>query len=287
MALINRSFFYGDISIPDLENPLVQESINYVIDKREKDLLVKLFGYKMYKDFMSGLMASSVDPKWTHLLTGTDYQDGSNNLHNWRGIVSQPDGILAAMDSANVFEIVVGRGGPFDPEIGSNSTIIPPQFVGTEFIFEMRGVGMLTREEYSVVDDVLTFTGSEGSIVFPDPLFGSETSYVGGPSRFFFKAPTLAVNTMAGSYKESMIANYVYYWHRRDNASRTTAMGPEVISSSENSDNVSPSPKMVRAWNEMVDWIEEMNHYLEVKSALYPDRRPSDYDWSYINTFNI
>lgn len=63
--------------------------------------------------------------------------------------------------------------------------------------------------------------------------------------------------------KESPIANYVYYWWMRNHASRTSAIG-EVVPVAENSERTSPIGKMVRAWNEMVDWNYEVLDILTV-----------------------
>ena len=50
------------------------------------------------------------------------------------------------------------------------------------------------------------------------------------------------------------IANYVYYWYRRNDVSITTGIG-EMETDSDNSVRVSSALKMCRAWNEMVEWV--------------------------------
>ena len=54
--------------------------------------------------------------------------------------------------------------------------------------------------------------------------------------------------------KISPIANYVYYWYRRNDVSITTGIG-EMETDSDNSVRVSSALKMCRAWNEMVEWV--------------------------------
>jgi hypothetical protein len=49
-----------------------------------------------------------------------------------------------------------------------------------------------------------------------------------------------------------------------DNATNTTATG-EVIPVNENSTRTSPSRKMVRAWNEMVDMVNQAARFMQVK----------------------
>ncbi len=90
---------------------------------------------------------------------------------------------------------------------------------------------------------------------------------------------------------ESMIANYVYYWYIRNNHTQTAAMG-EVKGANENSVIANPSLKMVRAWNEMSCWINELVCYLNARKDDYTGW--SDHDvWCMrrkfrpINEFNI
>lgn len=73
--------------------------------------------------------------------------------------------------------------------------------------------------------------------------------------------------------KQSIIANYVYYWYTRDQASQTVGMG-ESLPKAENAERFSFANKQVRAWNEMVDWIHELYHFLREHQAEYPEFEP-------------
>lgn len=66
-------------------------------------------------------------------------------------------------------------------------------------------------------------------------------------------------------FKQSLIANYVYYWWQRSNGSLTTGTG-EV-----QGNDVSPAYKMCRAWNEFVDWLRETVSFLNDNKDTYPD----------------
>lgn len=84
---------------------------------------------------------------------------------------------------------------------------------------------------------------------------------------------------------ESPIANYVYYWYMRNSVSTTTGVG-EVETMSDNSMRVTPSLKMARAWNEMVDNV------LDIACWLYDQKefhyKPCDSDiFHKINMMNI
>ncbi len=75
--------------------------------------------------------------------------------------------------------------------------------------------------------------------------------------------------------KQSLIANYVYYQWLRDKVSTTTAVG-EVQQKSESGEKVSPAVKMCRAWNEMVQWANDLFHFLDSKQADYPQWLKAD-----------
>lgn len=75
--------------------------------------------------------------------------------------------------------------------------------------------------------------------------------------------------------KRSPIANYIYYWHMRDNVTFTAGTG-EKEGKSDNAGNASPAIKMIRAWNEMVDWTIALYDYLLYKKdedgeLIYPE----------------
>lgn len=72
---------------------------------------------------------------------------------------------------------------------------------------------------------------------------------------------------------ESIIANYVYYWFMRNNVTTTTGVG-EVETETDNSTRVSPSLKMVSAWNEMVDGVKSVAGWLSSNKDF--DYKPVD-----------
>lgn len=61
--------------------------------------------------------------------------------------------------------------------------------------------------------------------------------------------------------KESPIANYVYYWWKRNEVTDSVGIG-EVKPQAENASPASAVHKMVRAWNEMVDWNYRISDWL-------------------------
>lgn len=262
MPLIDRSYFVGDLNIPNTHRPEIQERLDLFIETHEPELLRDLFGYPLYKDFMQGLQGAPVDQKWTDLLEGVEYTDQSDRLTKWRGLVSLPLDLVNAIDASNSIAIVVGRGTLIDsqtnllldPIPGTNTVPIPSVLIGKDFIVEQRGVGQLRSDEWSI-------TGSN-ELKLSNGQFGNEDTY-------FYKAATLSLNTVTGSAKKSLIANYVYWHWMADQVSQTVGLG-EAATKAENATMVSPAAKMHRAWNEMIDWIHEMVCYLNTFRSKYP-----------------
>lgn len=86
----------------------------------------------------------------------------------------------------------------------------------------------------------------------------------------------------------SPIANYVYYWFMRNEATKTTGVG-ETVGQANNAAIVSADAKMIRAWNEMTDSLTAIVSFLDAHRADYPDFCPdvkADI-FFHINTLNL
>ena len=68
---------------------------------------------------------------------------------------------------------------------------------------------------------------------------------------------------------ESPIANYVYFKFWK-NAATTTLKSGEAQSKFENSDTATIGVKMVRAWNEMVDQVDDIREWINDHASDYP-----------------
>lgn len=73
-----------------------------------------------------------------------------------------------------------------------------------------------------------------------------------------------------GTAKKSLIANYVYWFWMADQSTVTTGTG-EKTSAAANAVDASPARKMVRAWNQMVQWNWELIEFLLSNEADYPE----------------
>lgn len=273
--LIDRSYFIGEINIPNTHKPEIGGLLDWFIEKYETEFLSNVLGYDLYTALKAGLQEPTVDQKWPDLIQGVEYINLSQKTKYWQGLVTQPPSVLNALDALNTIEVIVGAGGQYDPVTGQNSTTIPAVLVGKSFTIEQRGVGQLRADEFSIAGNILTLTSG---------LFGVGDTY-------FYKSATLAINTTIGTSKQSPIANYVYYWYIRNNHSQTAAMG-EVKSKNENAAAHSPALKMTRAWNEMSEWVCDLTEYLNARKEDYLEWKEQDVwcmlkSFRPINEFNI
>lgn len=89
--------------------------------------------------------------------------------------------------------------------------------------------------------------------------------------------------------RKSIIANFVYYWYTRDAVSFQTPAS-EASAKTENSNIVSPAVKQSRAWNEMVDGVNELVFFLSNNLATYDSYSIYSTPYNYrrkINAFNL
>lgn len=78
--------------------------------------------------------------------------------------------------------------------------------------------------------------------------------------------------------KISAIANYVYYWYTRDNASWSTGSG-DVVPSVENGERVGPAAKQAQVWSDMIRLNYQCIHFLRTNKDTYPEWK--GFNWSY------
>lgn len=79
--IINQTFFFGDLFIPNLNNPSDLEKLNISIAKFEPQCLLEILGYPLFKKF-----GEETSDRMSDLLNGADYTDGEGNLRRWNGL---------------------------------------------------------------------------------------------------------------------------------------------------------------------------------------------------------
>lgn len=249
--LIDTSYFRGDLEIAQLSFAPVAANVTRFINQYEPKYLQAMLGYAIYKDFIAGLLADPIDSKWTDLLNGAEYINQYGVLDKWPGLLQLIDGGASVVNGVEPYSVKVGGAGLYDPATGTSTVTIPPEFVGKHLTFMQRGIGPLRNDEYTVNGNVLTLLGGL--------TFAVNDTY------FYFGNGNFVVDSGSGD-KQSPIANYVYYWYLRQNAT-TTAGGGEALNNV--SLPVSPADKQRRAWNEMVNWNQKLTEFLYSNNAAY------------------
>lgn len=89
MALVDDSYFINEISLPNLDKK--PNTVISLIEKYEKEILISLLGYELYREFTEGLTQDPVDQKWIDLRDGKEFDfdfDGRTITTKWEGLVN-------------------------------------------------------------------------------------------------------------------------------------------------------------------------------------------------------
>jgi hypothetical protein len=87
---------------------------------------------------------------------------------------------------------------------------------------------------------------------------------------------------LENSQKQSPIANYIYTKYLEKEVVQSTGIG-QVKPATENGSLASITPKVVRAWNEMVDWEYALIRFLHENAAIYPEWKPYSTNYWFFN----
>lgn len=270
MSLIDQTYFVGDLTIAGRTKTEVSERLALFIEKYEDEFLRNLFGYPMYKALLDGLSQVTVDQRWLDILEGKEFQY-SSRTRQWGGLIMLATGQTLTINPAGQQTLISGGAGAYDPTVGASTLTLPPAFVNSYFIIERRGTGQLRSDEYSVSGNTLTLVGM--------PAWNN------GETIILSKNPSIGI-AGPGTLAKSPIANYVYWHWLKDQTTQTVGLG-EVASKSENAQLVSPATKMVRAWNEMSEWVEELYYFMQTSYADYPEWQFGDSNFSKFRKTNM
>lgn len=86
---------------------------------------------------------------------------------------------------------------------------------------------------------------------------------------------------LVNATKESFIANYVWYKFVTSDYYQSGIRKQK----SENSELINPRPQQARIYNQMLNWIAEMDHFINANIADYPNYLPETI--KKVNIFNI
>jgi hypothetical protein len=105
---------------------------------------------------------------------------------------------------------------------------------------------------------------------FKDLLFGIDfTDSLGRENHWAGFEGNIIVGDNGEEYKFSPIANYVYWRRMRQKSIQNTGVGPG-IPKAENVKRTGPTPEMLRAWNQMVEWNWIMHDFIRQNKDDYP-----------------
>lgn len=264
MSFIDKTYFSGDLHISQLGTDDVRKKLDYFISIYEPQCLEKLFGYEFKKEFTDGLNESSPEQKWIDLRDGAEFTGYNGRLKKWRGLTGLSDAVPVGSGGYKPSEqiqadVTVGFTSgtntvTFDGASGKKD------FRGFKIKIERIGTGtMWTDEDYSWNHTTGVWTLLKSGDKF-QPLEKFNITF----------EPFSTSSTITGTAKQSIIANYVYYWYMRDIISSSTGIG-EVKPQGDNAQSDNPGWKMHRAWEQMRMWIMEMDEFLRVRQSDYPN----------------
>ncbi len=262
---IDTSYFEGELSMGQITSPAVIASVNLFIQKYEDDLLTRLLGYELYRDYKAGIVESVPAQKWIDIRDGKEYTNSGGQLTKWKGLRFSNGYTPITTYFIAPITFTIGDGGANTPLNGAN-------------VYSNTALAGLTNIDLAVFrDGTLKFAGTDYTVDSAGgiTLLGLDVFVTGEDFQIFTTVPQTVSAPGAGTLKQSPIANYVYYQYLKDNISFTMGAG-EVTPKSNSSDKVNPFPKMVRAWNEMVQWNWQLVEFLQEYDDIYPEFENSE-----------
>lgn len=265
--LIDSTYFFNELTIPQLELSVVGgarpvlNNLNNFIKKYEPEILRLLLGYDLYKLFIAGLQELVVEDRWTDLLYGKEFTNRYGQPDKWEGLVAYSDGINIGTYYPEDRVYKVNGPGAHDPASGQNQ-LRDPFLKDKTYRVEERGTGTLDAgDEYALVND-------PGGFDITAHLFNDEGVYV---VQFTSPAQLPTPGTIeVQPIKKSLIANYVYYWMSRNEATKSTGSG-EKVADAQNATNYTSADKQAAAWNEMIYMNRKCIQFLISNSEIYPE----------------
>lgn len=305
MSIINKSYFYGDISIAQLDDIPTANNLQVFINRYENLMLKACLGLDLYNDFMAGLQLSPIPQKWLDLRDGKQFTATGMwppyywqypwlystyrswfipqtpfKLIEWCGFTAGGNAATSNVPDTGLLVLTVdsGSGNP----VSNQKTFTLSKLAGSKYWIERRNFGtMIEGIDVSITNNGQTITLLKIGDVF-------------NPNEIFIIHFTSQIQSTPVSPNDnglvSPIANYVYYRYLRDQITNNTATGV-VSSRAENATNASPAFKMTDAFNQMSKDVFCLWQFLDAMNtdvyASY-DRMKIDYNFfKPINQFNL
>lgn len=267
--LIDSTYFIGEKNIPNTSYQDVSSLLENLIAVHEKEYLVAILGYELFKLFDAGLQAPSPDQRYLDILLGKEYTSWSGRPNQWTGLVSVTDPSTAlTIGLSSAADIYFSVGATAAPAAGEFD-YVNTSLAGANYRVTQRGFGPLeplNADNSNVATADIVINSSGGFSWLNGIQFSLNDKYL-----LEMLSADIDVSTYSAvAQPESPIADYVYYWYLRNNNTQTAAMG-EVAGQAENATKVSPGYKMAKAWNDMVAKNRILREFLLVNNTIYPE----------------
>lgn len=279
--LIDKSYFVGDLDIPNTGDLPVSERVTWFIQKYEPMFLEKLLGYHLYKPFIAGLSVTPPavpEQRFIDILYGKEYTDISGIPRKWKGLIVT-DSPTLNLAGGYVYRkaeyVTIGVTG------GTTSGVSTLTFDGANGSADWRGwVPIITRA--GVMQPGIDYSWNKDTGVLallkPGDIFGNlEYFFVQ------FELRNSDVTAPGFTTNQSVIGQYIYYWYTRDAATQNAGIG-QVITNAENATNVSPRRKLATIWNAMHYWCVDFLNFMEAMRLQSPAPYP---EWQWDQPSNV
>lgn len=288
-TLINKSFFVGDINIPNLDHPMTLERLNFFIAEREEMCLKHLLGWPLYK----ALKLETDGLVTINIIGGTTRYDEQIRVGTTIGLVAGASGFVfdgtGGKPDYRGYQIVPteisGRG------ILINGVDYSWNYATGEFQLLLPGDLLQPNAYYNIHFEPSAFlqqagvsNGNANTLRMLKLLYGSEYTCSTSGEVCYWNG--LIHNT------KSLIADYIYYYWMEANISQVTGVNTN-IPNVEASTAVSPAQKMISVWNKFSHESQSLLGYLwNSYRTTYPEFTYRQYwitrSWSRpINSFGI
>lgn len=287
--LVSHIDFVGELSIASVDTPPVMEKLNLLIENREPEIMIDLYGLEKYNQliFLNESIKSEIMIKTSESKndTGIFYVNNSLEL----GEIDQELNNISVEDLANDLSAISSPFGDNLPLLsdylrtsailanGSNSVWIRFDAqdnvgpLGSVFINELFQVKLSSPESFGFIDTFVPLQDLiEASELKQAKIKSIGFTFDAAPEKRILQSIVFKDETYIFAMKESVnfvlkyikkiVSHFVWYWYSRDLHTLTSGSG-EAKGKSENATVADASLKQSKIWNEMSNMIFKGRHY--------------------------
>jgi hypothetical protein len=262
---IDETYFVGELTIPNTDQTPVLERLQWFIKKYEPIFLQKLFGYAFYKAFVAGINVTpptTPDQRYLDILYGCEYTDYAGYLQKWKGLIVT-DSPIYNLSGGLVYRKPEYLTAGVTNGLDVNAT-------SATFLDWIGWTPQITRIGFMEPGVDYNFDSASGifSLLKVGDKFGNGEKF-----KVEFDLRTDAVPVIDFGEKESIIAYYVYYWFYRSSSTSSTGVG-EIRYNPDGALIDNPNQKMAFAWNQIVERVEDLVWFMDLKNSGSPQIYP-------------